>query len=259
MQYAGGLIRTSLVRFFESGTIVLEGERTDLTPKVKKDAQGLRCTIETAKSSELREYWKRDRRSLPRVGLVFPDGSVLSTATELRIGQIPSSHQAVAERIAWRAGRGVYVHYYSHSFFPNSSEADDIGYFRYDFHPELLNENEEKEKDEYAHGIHDFFHLHTVCDDMPGHVTGPMIEIESIVGMIEMTICRRRRRERIERNFWEARWNDLLQDIMIPQVITLARRLEASEKKKWGQYAHKSSVCGESNFIAMRKQSSQPE
>jgi hypothetical protein len=180
------LLESSLIRFVDSGSIQLVEY---VPPLVEKQGKG-KCAFnllnfELPKASvakAIRSSWKGDRRNLPRAGCVFPDGSILTIQFMCKSLPLPLQLQTLADKVEIRGLDDQpigYIAMYSYSFYPNSKGAEQIGFFRYDYHFESMGDGDL--------GGHHYFHFHRAEEGFR-HVTGPVFEFDKIVSGIERVL-----------------------------------------------------------------------
>jgi len=131
-----------LDRFVKSGSAYLDGHEIVDEECDKKTKQRLLeyCVPNKKAAEKIRDTWSSDRRSMPKSGLIFPDESVLTVfirAKTLPFNNMlaPIKHHVAINGDVSQIG---YFDQYSYCFYPNSKEADKIGYFRYDFHADSM-------------------------------------------------------------------------------------------------------------------------
>ncbi len=179
-------------------------------------------------AAAIRDSWKSDRRKLPRAGIVFPDGSILTVFIVWKSPPIPLSYQAVDRevQILDESSQLVgYVSEYSYCFYPNSRIADQIGYFRYDFHMEAMGDGDL--------GEHSHFHFHRSVGKEFRHATGPIFNFDSIVSGIEAVLARDTRNARLQKVFEQGDFQQLALDLTRDGIRTLAEKLLEKDRSRY--------------------------
>lgn len=183
-------------------------------------SQPQRATLSIPKAnraSEIRHAWEKNRRSIPRTGIVFPDGSVMTILFEWQKPPIPRALQPVASHISYFDSHGelsAFVNRYSYCFFPNSESAEAIGYFRYDFHSDAMGEGDL--------GEHAYFHLHHRKVERGFRLaTGPVTDFDKVVSGIEGHLAPIQRRNRLRKSFEQGKFNELLFDLTVDGIKRL--------------------------------------
>ena len=176
-------------------------------------------------AKEIRESWKTSRRSMPEAGIVFPDGSIMTVLFVCKSLPIPCLLQPIAKEIEIRGSDGAvgYIEKYSYCFYPNSKKADEIGYFRYDFHVESMGDGDL--------GEHTYFHFHRSIEDDFRHATGPMFEFDKLVSGIEKVLAPVERKRRLVKTFLAGDFGKLLLDLTIPGITKLGDALMVDKAK----------------------------
>jgi hypothetical protein len=216
-------LESMLDRFKESGSIFL---RDCTVPIVTKSGKGKEAKSiithslpKESKSKEIRESWKNNRRLLPDAGIVFPDGSILTILFICKSLPIPKKLSPIAKdiEIYGSAGCIAYIDQYSYCFYPNSKNADAVGYFRYDFHVDKMGSGDL--------GEHTYFHFHRSLEGEFRHATGPMFEFDKIVSGIERVLAPKYRQERLEKTFLSGKFEKLLLDLTSEGIDQLAQSM----------------------------------
>jgi hypothetical protein len=151
-----------------------------------------------------------------------------------------------------------YISEYSYSFYPDmkSQQAKQIGYFRFDFHPQVMGNGDT--------GDHPYFHLHALSTgedleeletDSIEHETAQrqsmrfpsgLILPDMIVSSLEARLAPRIREKRIAKAIDEFNWHYLTLDLT---PIALKERIV----QKHGQREWKRQLHTESALVAMRR------
>lgn len=226
-------LESMLDRFKESGSIFM----VDCTvPTVgKKPVKTVTLSLpKEAKAKEIRDAWKTNRRSMPEAGIVFPDGSIMTVLFVCKSLPIPGQLLPVAKdiEICGSAGQPIgYIDKYGYCFYPNSRKAEEIGYFRYDFHVDAMGDGDL--------GEHTYFHFHRSSEDDFRHATGPMLEFDKLVSGIERVLAPSNRKERLEKTFRGGKFRKLLLDLTIDGIVLLADSLKENQSE-WSKFQYKS-------------------
>lgn len=181
-----------------------------------------------AKAREIRECWKNDRRKMPRAGIVFPEGSILSVLFVWKPPPIPLSHSIIEPHVRIVDEHSLvigYVSEYSYCFYPNSKLADEIGYFRYDFHVDAMGDGDL--------GKHGYFHFHRSTQKDFRHETGPLIEFDRVVSGLEAILARDSRAARLLKAFEEGDFQKLALDLTRDGIRQMANELLSKDRKKF--------------------------
>lgn len=113
-------------------------------------------------------------------GFKFPDGSLFSLEYVVKALPIPEALSDFESVLTVDDADGPfgYVAKYSFTFVPKSQKAKkEIGFVRYNFHPEMLGETWQAQ--------HPLFHLHTnPLDELPRLATG-FVDLQSIISNLE--------------------------------------------------------------------------
>jgi hypothetical protein len=165
--FAGFLTQVvaSFSRFHKSGSISIAAEFQN--PFELRSASEMRIELPSRDAyAALRAKWKQqDYKNIPLKGICMHDdelGSYNSLVTikfvckPLAVGEPPPYQAQLAEAILCDANRQPYgyVSEFSYSFYPDlqSKRAKEIGYVRYDFHPDIMGDGDT--------GGHPYFHFH---------------------------------------------------------------------------------------------------
>lgn len=167
----------SLSRFYKSGTVFFAADFP--SPFELRSASELRIELPSQDVyTDLRSKWKgKNYEKLPLKGVCMLDDEIGTANSLVTIKfackplengpQLPYPAQ-LTEAILSDANNTPYgyISEYSYSFYPDlrSSRARDIGYVRYDFHPEVMGNGDT--------GGHPYFHFHA------GHSGEEMEEVE---------------------------------------------------------------------------------
>jgi hypothetical protein len=166
-------------------------------------------------AKRIRECWKQDRRAMPCAGIVFPDDSIMTVMFVCKSMPIPKQLGNIQSdiQILGASGPVGYVAQYGYCFYPNSKQADSIGYFRYDYHYESMGDGDL--------GEHNYFHFHRTTEDEFRHATGPMLEFDKIVSGIERVLAPKERQKRLEKTFLSGQFEKLLLDLTVEGILSL--------------------------------------
>ena len=225
-------LESFLARFLNSGSINLVESAVRYERRKKPNVVQLSIPNEP-RAKEIRECWERDRRSIPRSGIVFPDGSVMTILFECCELPVPQALSSVADQITLIRDSApyAYVRRYSYCFYPNSEAAEFIGYFRYDFHLDSMGDGDL--------GEHTYFHLHhRQVENGFRLTTGAVIEFDKLVSGIEGTLAPKTRRDRLQRLFDTGKFDELLFDLTVEGVKSMGNDA-MSKRSQWKLYQHK--------------------
>jgi len=229
------ITKSLLDRFITADSIFVQGETLNVQP-VRKNKQTQDALIYSIPSSDItkliRECWTDDRRSIPRQGIIFPDGSIMTVlfvAKRMPFEKLlapVSHHTGVHDQHGQLMG---FVEKYSYCFYPNSKVADQIGYFRYDFHAEKMGDGDL--------GEHNYFHFHRQLEDSYRHATGPILDFGEIVSGLEKVLAPKQRRERLKKAFNTGEFDALIMDLTLEGIEALRETLYPS--KSFKDFRHK--------------------
>lgn len=223
-------IESLLVRFLDSGSISLVEPSCRL--ERKKTPNKLILSIPNQdRSKEIRNAWENDRREVPRSGIVFPDGSIMTVLFQCSELPIPKPLEPIRNQIIFvRDERAfAFVERYSYCFYPNSEAAEYIGYFRYDFHSESMGEGDL--------GDHTYFHMHHRQVEKGFRLaTGPLLEFDKIVSGIEKALSPKERKKRLWALFKAGKFEELLMDLTIDGVVRMAETL--MDNREWKEFQY---------------------
>ncbi len=170
-------------------------------------------------NAQVRADWKGNKNQPTQDGIVLRDGSVVTASITVR--EIPSNWKACnlsplkSVITLWNRSTApwAYISEYSYSFYPNngSARARALGYFRYDFHPEMLGDGDL--------GGHPYFHLHRefVDDDDETEeefrlATG-LVQLSEVLSICERSLFPQEREERLVDYLANGRFDDLALDL----------------------------------------------
>lgn len=231
MERLAQTLESLLARFLESGSIDL----VELAIRhVRKNPRILQlCIPREGRVKEIRRAWEVDRRSVPRSGIIFPDGSIMTVFFECCELPVPKALKPIEHQIFFTRDSVpfAFVRKYSYCFYPNSEAAEFIGYFRYDFHSDSMGDGDL--------GEHTYFHMHhRQVEDGFRLATGPITEFDKIVSGIEKILAPTTRQERLERLFDEGKFQELLFDLTVNGIVSMADAV-MEQRSKWKNYKHK--------------------
>ena len=220
----GQVLESMLDRFKQGGSIRLQDYAPAEHQKAPKGSQDIvKLSIpRSEKVSSIRDAWKNDRRSMPKSGIVFPDDSILTVLFVCKSLPLPKELSIIKNDIQILNSNTQesigYIDQYSYCFYPNSKKADEIGYFRYDFHFEDMGNGDL--------GEHTYFHFHRSTEETFRHATGPMIEFDKVVSGIERVLSPAERSRRLEKTFLRGEFPKLLMDLTLDGIRKLHFRLK---------------------------------
>lgn len=174
-------------------------------------------------ATAIRQAWESDRRNIPRSGIVFPDNSIMTVLFVCKSLPMPKQLSTIEKDIEISGSDGPvgYVDKYSYCFYPNSKLADEIGYFRYDYHFDKMGDGDL--------GEHTYFHFHRRSDGGFRHATGPMFEFDKLVSGIETILAPKQRAERLKRDFLAGEFRKLLFDLTVEGIFQLHAKLHGRQ------------------------------
>lgn len=228
------ITKALLDRFVTGQSISISSESYDNKPlnlgRAKREA--ITYSIPNSKlTKQIREAWTDDRRSMPKEGIVFPDGSVLTILFVAKGLPFAKSLSPIAHHIAITDSAGTmmgYVEKYSYCFYPNSRIADNIGYFRYDFHADTMGDGDL--------GEHSYFHFHRNLEDAFRHPTGPILDYGEVVAGLEKILAPKERQARLKKVFEEGNYEALLMDLSLEGVKRTKEQLYTT--RSWNDFRH---------------------
>lgn len=218
------ITKSLLDRFVTGHSITLLGEHFDNKPVGKGSAKrdSLRYSIPKSDTTKrIRECFADDRRSMPKEGIIFPDGSVLTILFEAKGLPFEKLLSPVMHHIAISDPDEKkmigYVEKYSYCFYPNSKLADTIGYFRYDFHAEKMGDGDL--------GDHSYFHFHRQLDECFRHATGPILDFGEVVSGLERILAPKEREARLQKTFEAGEYLALTMDLTLEGIQKLREKI----------------------------------
>jgi hypothetical protein len=221
------ITKALLDRFVTSNSISISGESYDNKPGVKKQ-DAITYSIPNSKlAKQIRESWTDDRRSIPKEGIVFPDGSIMTILFVAKGLPFEKLLTPVRHHIAISDNSNnmiEYVEKYSYCFYPNSQLADSIGYFRYDFHVDNMGDGDL--------GEHTYFHFHRQLEESFRHATGPILDCGEVVSGLERVLAKKERQARLEKAFNAGNFDALQMDLTIEGIQQLCETLYPSKSFK---------------------------
>ncbi len=224
-------LESLLDRFLESGSIDLV---ESAVRHVRKSPHVVQLSIpKESRAREIRRCWEANRRAVPRSGIIFPEGSIMTVLFECCELPLPKVLQPIEQQISF-ARDGIpfaFLQKYSYCFYPNSEAAEFIGYCRYDFHSDSMGDGDL--------GEHTYFHMHhRQVENGFRLATGPISEFDKIVSGIEKVLAPTTRKERLERLFDNGKFQELLFDLTVNGIVSMADAV-MEQKSKWKNYKHK--------------------
>lgn len=204
-------------------------------PRVDKQGNLSYSIPRTVRASDIRAAWKNDRRKMPESGIVFPDGSVMTVLFKCSPLPVPGVLKPVEQDVLIETP-GIapdpfaLVEKYCYCFYPNSEKAEEIGYFRYDFHSESMGTGDL--------GDHTYFHMHhRKADEGFRLPTGPVMEFDVLVSACEKVLAPQNRESRLKHAFLSGQFESLLLDLTVDGVIRLGENL--MNGTEWKSFKHR--------------------
>jgi hypothetical protein len=229
-------LKSQLDRFVRGGSVTVLGDaqpqsrRISLSGGARQDCFEYSLPKE-AISKQIRTAWAEDRRSMPRSGVIFPDGSILTVLFIAKGPPFSKILSPVMDDVGMSNVNGLigYVEKYSYCFYPNSKRADGIGYFRYDFHPDSMGNGDL--------GEHKYFHFHRELEESYRHATGALLDFSEVVSGLEKVLAGEQRDKRLTKIFKKGQFSELLMDLTVQGVADLRDRL--FDGPEWRSFPHK--------------------
>lgn len=269
----------SLNRFHKSGSLLVAGEFPN--PFELRSTSELRIEIPSRDVySEIRAKWKaRDYANLPLKGLCLLDEEQNSHSSIVtvrfvckvlgKLDRIPYPAE-LDDAVLKDANQQAYgfISEYSYSFYPDmlSKRAREIGYLRFDFHPDVMGDGDT--------GGHPYFHLHSgasgeeaeeqeIHEALKGssregidriadkeiseiRLPSPLMMPESLIKTLEYSLAPQSRRTRIEKAVSEMDWYYLMLDLT---PHSLKKRMI----DKFGQAEWERQIKSEPAMVAMKR------
>lgn len=224
-----------LDRFVKGGSVALCGHEIKEDEYDKKTKQRLFefCVPNKKVAAEIRDKWSNDRRAMPKSGLIFLDGSILTVYIRAKTLPLDNLLKPIKHHVAINGEKGQigFFEQYSYCFYPNSKAADKIGYFRYDFHADSMGDG--------GLGAHAYFHFHRRLDESFRHATGPVLDVGEVVSGIENVLSSKERLNRLKKTFNKGNFEELLMDLTVEGVEDFRKKYFAQTKGQWNSFRHK--------------------
>lgn len=225
----------ALVDRFRS-SVDLDGQEVvnDVIDKRTKQKVLEYCIPNQKAAQKIRDTWSSDRRSIPRKGLIFPDGSILTIYIRAKTLPFDKLLEPIRKHVAIQGADSEMIGFfdqYSYCFYPNSKEADKIGYFRYDFHADSMGDG--------GLGAHTYFHFHRRLDESFRHATGPVLDVGEVISGLEDVLASKTRIDRLKKAFTKGRFDELLMDMTFEGIQDFREKHFAENRNQWERFKHK--------------------
>ena len=226
---------TALVDRFRS-SVDLDGHEVvnDIANKKTKQKVLEYCIPNQKAAQNIRDTWSSNRRAIPRKGLIFPDGSILTIYIRAKTLPFDKLLEPIRKHVAIQGDNGAMIGFfdqYSYCFYPNSKEADKIGYFRYDFHADSMGDG--------GLGTHTYFHFHRRLDESFRHATGPLLDVGEVISGLEEVLASKTRIDRLKKVFSKGHFDELLMDMTFEGIQDFREKYFAENKSQWQNFKHK--------------------
>jgi hypothetical protein len=240
-----------LVRFLDSQTIA--GIEHPSYSRTAYSAGLKQLVIQIPANTNVRDRWKATQVAPTPDGIILCDGSVVTTRITIReIPELwkPGNLKSLYEIITLHNRNGhcwAYISSYNYSFYPNTTQekASELGYFRYDFHPEMMGNGDL--------GGHPYFHLHHHFSDEEAEpedeirfVTG-LVNLSDILSMCEQKLFPDKRAGRLSEYVKQGNFDGLALDLSPSGFQHLLE--EKFTPRQWRTYEHRKSC---ESFIKKR-------